>query len=125
MAVKGWRLPRGLRKSGIAANTSMSGRGCAIIRLHRWQGLWLMWGMPGKAKPHLEHNPLSLLGACHATPRRKLNDPARGGDPIDLVYTHCAALDVHKKQITACRVVPDPTGCQVDGVVELQEFGTM
>src|SRR5215470_15217619 len=29
-----------------------------------------------QAKPHLEHNPLSLLGACYATPRRKLNDPA-------------------------------------------------
>src|SRR5215471_17012547 len=30
----------------------------------------------GQAKPHLEHNPLSLLGTCYATPRRKLNDPA-------------------------------------------------
>src|SRR5205814_5823296 len=29
----------------------------------------------GQAKPHLEHNPLSLLGACYATPRRQLNDP--------------------------------------------------
>ena len=29
-----------------------------------------------QAKPHLEHNPLSLLGTCHATPMRKLNDPA-------------------------------------------------
>src|SRR5512132_680514 len=28
-----------------------------------------------QAKPHLEHNPLSVLGACYATPRRKLNDP--------------------------------------------------
>src|SRR5215475_2120615 len=34
-------------------------------------------GDAGQAKPHLEHNPLSLLGACSATPRRKLNDPAR------------------------------------------------
>src|SRR5713226_3510592 len=31
----------------------------------------------GQAKPHLEHNPLSLLGACYATPRRQLNDPGR------------------------------------------------
>jgi len=30
-----------------------------------------------QAKPHLEHNPLSLLGACYATPRRKLNDPGQ------------------------------------------------
>src|SRR5438034_6638210 len=29
----------------------------------------------GQAKPHLEHNPLSLLGACYATSRRQLNDP--------------------------------------------------
>jgi len=35
-----------------------------------------------QAKPHLEHNPLSLLGACYATPRRKLNDPAVGGSPL-------------------------------------------
>src|SRR5262249_36174721 len=32
-------------------------------------------GDAGQAKPHLEHNPLSLLGACYATPGRKLNDP--------------------------------------------------
>src|SRR5262249_42132743 len=33
-------------------------------------------GDAGQAKPHLAHNPLSLLGTCHATPRRKLHDPA-------------------------------------------------
>lgn len=33
-------------------------------------------GDAGQAKPHLEHNPLSLLGICNATPMRKLNDPA-------------------------------------------------
>src|SRR5215471_8626605 len=33
-------------------------------------------GDAGQAKPHLEHNPLSRLGACNATPIRKLNDPA-------------------------------------------------
>src|SRR4029450_3336428 len=32
-----------------------------------------------QAKPHLEHNPLSLLGTCHAMPLRKLNDPAQDG----------------------------------------------
>src|SRR5262249_31375446 len=37
----------------------------------------------GQAKPHLEHNPLSLLGTCYATPRRKLNDPAAGRQPVD------------------------------------------
>jgi hypothetical protein len=29
-----------------------------------------------QAKPHLEHNPLSRLGVCHAIPMRKLNGPA-------------------------------------------------
>ena len=53
MAAQGWRLPRGFRKSGIAANTSMSGRGCAIIRLHLGRGLWLRWGMPGQQSPTL------------------------------------------------------------------------
>src|SRR5262249_26985875 len=32
-------------------------------------------GDAGQAKPQLEHNPLSLLGTCHAMPLRKLNDP--------------------------------------------------
>src|SRR5215471_11214848 len=38
----------------------------------------------GQAKPHLEHNPLSLLGTCYATPRRKLNDPAFYRDVLGL-----------------------------------------
>src|SRR5262250_1379074 len=39
-------------------------------------------GDAGQAKPHLEPNPLSLLGTCHAMPLRKLNDPA--ALPLDL-----------------------------------------
>src|SRR5882724_9605479 len=30
-----------------------------------------------------------------------------------------------KKSITACRIVPDPTGQDAEGVAELQTFGTM
>jgi transposase len=44
---------------------------------------------------------------------------------MDVVFTHCAGLDVHKKTVIACRVTPDPTGHQADGIIELQEFGTM
>jgi transposase len=44
---------------------------------------------------------------------------------MDVIFTHCAGLDVHKKTIMACRVIPDPTGQQADGIMELQEFGTM
>jgi transposase len=44
---------------------------------------------------------------------------------MDVIFTHGAGLDVHKKTVMACRVRPDPTGQQADGVMELQEFGTM
>jgi transposase len=44
---------------------------------------------------------------------------------MDVVFTHCAGLDVHKKTVMACRVIPDPTGQQADGLMELQEFGTL
>ena len=44
-----------------------------------WERVVAHVGDAGQAKPHLEHNPLSLLGICNATPMRKLNDPA----PLD------------------------------------------
>jgi transposase len=44
---------------------------------------------------------------------------------MDIVFTRCAGLDVHKKSITACRMVPDPTGQEVEGIAELKTFGTM
>jgi transposase len=44
---------------------------------------------------------------------------------MDVVFTHCAGLDVHKKTVTACRVTPDPSGQQADGILELRVFGTM
>src|SRR5262245_60833259 len=46
----------------------------------------------GQAKPHLEHNPLSLLGACSATLRRKLNDPGQ------------ALIDLHHDEQVLCRL---------------------
>jgi transposase len=42
-----------------------------------------------------------------------------------VVFTHCAGLDVQKKTVTACRVTPDPSGQQADGILELRVFGTM
>jgi transposase len=44
---------------------------------------------------------------------------------MDVMFTHCAGLDVHKKTVMACRVTPDPTGEHADGIMELQEFGAM
>jgi transposase len=44
---------------------------------------------------------------------------------MDVIFTHCAGLDVHKKSVTACRITPDPSGRQAEGILELKEFGTM
>ena len=44
---------------------------------------------------------------------------------MDVVFTPCAGLDVQKKSITACRIVPDPTGQDREGVADLERFGTM
>src|SRR5262249_42218125 len=44
---------------------------------------------------------------------------------MDVIFTHCAGLDVHKKSVTACRITPDPSGQQAEGLVELKDFGTM
>ena len=44
---------------------------------------------------------------------------------MDVVLTHGAGLDVHKKTVMACRGTPDPLGQQVDGIMEVKEFGTL
>jgi len=44
---------------------------------------------------------------------------------MDVICTHCAGLDVHKQTVMACRVTPDPTGQQADGLMEVREFGTL
>jgi hypothetical protein len=44
---------------------------------------------------------------------------------MDVVFPRCAGLDVHKKSITACRMVPDPIGQAGEGSTELKTFGTM
>jgi len=44
---------------------------------------------------------------------------------MDVMFPQCAGLDVHKKSITACRMVPDPTGQEAEGITELKTFGTL
>jgi transposase len=44
---------------------------------------------------------------------------------MDVVFFRSAGLDVHKKSITACRIVPDSTGQEAEGTAELRTFGTM
>jgi transposase len=51
--------------------------------------------------------------------------PCSWGWVMDVIFTHCAGLDVHKKRVTACRVIPDPTGQQAEGIMEVKDFRTM
>jgi len=44
---------------------------------------------------------------------------------MDVVFTRCAGLDVHKKSIPACRMIPDPTGREAEGIMDLRTFGTL
>jgi transposase len=41
---------------------------------------------------------------------------------VDVLYTHCCGLDVHKRTVVACLVTPGPTGQPVKTV---RTFGTM
>jgi transposase len=42
-----------------------------------------------------------------------------------VIFTRCAGWDVPKTTVMACRVTPDPTGQQAEGVIALRECGTM
>lgn len=41
---------------------------------------------------------------------------------MDVIHTHCAGLDVHKKSVVACGMTPGPQGAKL---VEHRTFGTM
>jgi transposase len=41
---------------------------------------------------------------------------------MDVVYSHCAGLDVHKKTVVACCITPGPKG---EKRIEVRTFGTM
>ena len=41
---------------------------------------------------------------------------------MDVIYTHCAGLDVHKKTVVACCMTPGPQG---EKLIETRTFGTM
>lgn len=40
---------------------------------------------------------------------------------MDIIYPRCAGLDVHKKTVVACRIMPDETGKQR---LEVRTFGS-
>jgi transposase len=66
--------------------------------------------------------------AEHARENRSLGVPRQPlsyeSVSMDVVFTHCAGLDVHKKSVTACRITPDPSGQDPEGCLELRQFGT-
>ena len=84
----------------------------------------------GPGYPKAPHTVASFrLEAEHATETLSKwisHQPAAyEGCIMDVVFPHCAGLDVHKNRITACRVSPDPTGQNADGVMEVRDFGTL
>jgi transposase len=44
---------------------------------------------------------------------------------MEVIFTHCAGLDVPKTRVMACRMTPDPLGQQAEGLIEVREFGTL
>ena len=44
---------------------------------------------------------------------------------MDVIFTHGAGLDGHQQRVTACRVIPDPTGQHAEGIMAVKDFGTM
>jgi hypothetical protein len=42
-----------------------------------------------------------------------------------VIFPHGTGLDGPQKTVMACRVAPDPTGRQADGVMECKACGTM
>ena len=45
--------------------------------------------------------------------------------PMAVIFPHGTGLDGPQKTVMACRVAPDPTGRQADGVMERKACGTM
>ena len=40
----------------------------------------------------------------------RVRQGAAGGNKVEVVFAHCAGLDVHKKMVVACVFVSDPQG---------------
>jgi hypothetical protein len=44
---------------------------------------------------------------------------------MDVIFTRGVGLEVQKKRVTAGRITPAPSERQVEGIRELQEFGSI
>src|SRR5262249_40082790 len=81
IAANGWRLPRGLRKSGISAKTSINGRACGIIAPAPSKRFGSCEGVPCQGSPHVVKTLYGPADTSCQLLRRKLNDPAGGPFP--------------------------------------------
>src|SRR5678816_1442006 len=68
-------FPTRLTKVGYSSEHFNERTGMCYHQTPPWERVVAYVGDARQAKPHLEHNPLSLLGVRHAIPMRKLNDP--------------------------------------------------
>ena len=44
---------------------------------------------------------------------------------MDVIFSSCAGRDGHQRRVRACRITPDATGQQADGVVEVKACPTL
>ena len=78
-----------------------------------------------RAEPARESDPRCPDGPRHVRPARVSTQDSTCTEPgagptvwpgwvevraMDVVYTHCCGLDVHKKEVVACLIVPGPDG---------------
>src|SRR2546427_5841787 len=70
-------FPTRLTKVGHGGEHFNERTGMCYHQTLPWERVVAHVGDAGQAKSHLEHNPLSLLGARNTIPMRKLNDPDR------------------------------------------------
>src|SRR5215212_6651792 len=74
----------------------------------------------------LRHHRLWLPLGKHAQHTYDEEDAPRGRCPeeatMDVLYERCCGLDIHKRTVVACLVVPGPAGGTTK---EVRSFGTM
>ena len=90
-----------------------------------------------RAEPARESDPRCPDGPRHVRPARVSTQDSTCTEPgagptvwpgwvevraMDVVYTHCCGLDVHKKEVVACLIVPGPDG---RATKTIRRYGTM
>src|SRR5712691_12672156 len=89
IADKGWRLPRDLRTSGMSEKTSISGRGCGIMRVGFHERVLGHGGVPGKRDPTWNKTLSLVFGLiCKLFPKTEW--PCRRAPRVDDAVGHLA-----------------------------------